>query len=134
MTRTSGQNDHLAADRLTSVHSEQMTVEEIVARYGVSERTARRHRARGTLPSDDRRATYRLGKVITFPARSPLAKNSTHAWKHLIVARNALRKAANSARLEHCDLALALEIYGEVEALTSSWGQKELPWSYHAIP
>lgn len=96
-----------------------MSVPEIVERFGVSERTARRHRARGTLPSDSRRKAYRQGRVLTMPAESPLNMHATYAWKQLTIARNAIRNASRSAKVELRDIQLALQIYDDIALLTA---------------
>lgn len=48
----------------------QMSVADIVEKFGVSERTARRHRSKGTLPSDDRVKTMKGGQDNNGPSSS----------------------------------------------------------------
>lgn len=120
--RPSGQNVPVATDERTSEDSHKMSVAEIVERYGVSERTARRHRARGTLPSEDRRKFWRRGKIYTMPAESTQKRKFTYAHSHLVAARNNVRNAKRSAYVDESDLAIAMQLYDQLATIDGRMG------------
>lgn len=102
----------------------QMSVSAIVERFNVSERTARRHRANGTLPSSDRVLTRRNGKIYTVPSHQP-DHVRTRYWSKLstdlYMARDAIRRVSRAECFADADLRLAMQIYDEVAALTDCW-------------
>jgi hypothetical protein len=102
----------------------QMSVSEIVEHFKVSERTARRHRAVGTLPSSDRVKTIRNGKMYTVPRHQP-DHVRTRYWSRLstdlYMARDAVRRVSSAERFTDADLRLAMQIYDEVAALADGW-------------
>ncbi|MCE9613106.1 MAG: hypothetical protein K8T26_02445 [Lentisphaerae bacterium] len=92
-----------------------LTAKIMAAEHGVSIRTARRHIARGTLPTSERR-TGRDGK--RYPAggigRSPL-------HRPLAVARANIRRAARAAEFTAGDRAVLNDIVAEASALLNTW-------------
>lgn len=100
-----------------------LTVAEIVERFGVSERTARRHRAKGTLPSENRRKAMRHGKVYTVPAEGNGKRLPPLAHRYdLPMARAAIRRVLKAAHYynEH-DVAMAQEIMEDISLLLYYW-------------
>ncbi len=82
-----------------------LTTAEIAATYGVSLRTARRHKAAGTLPDEQRTVgldgkTYAASAASYDHARRP----STALTADLAAARNALRRIGRSPSFAARDL------------------------------
>lgn len=99
-----------------------MSAKQVAAQFGVSERTARRHIAKGTLPAADRRKASRYGKVFTVPAPGPSLRSSMCHGDDLLMARAALRRVAKRGdRFNDNDLATAKEILDELALLVGAW-------------
>lgn len=96
----------------------QMSTAELAREFGVSERTARRHRAKGTLPAADRRKGFGGG---TWPASSPRALPCTWAFRQLLPARAAVRRASRVESVSHEELCLAMQIRDDVTAAIRRW-------------
>ena len=102
-----------------------MTAKEMAATFGVSERTARRHIARGTTPDAQRtigrdgktyagsRDSYRRGSRSGRPY-SPLSRD-------LGMARNALRRLARATAFSPDDLAEMRTIASAAGDLLREW-------------
>lgn len=102
-----------------------MTATEMAAAFAVSERTARRHIARGTTP-DIRRTVGRDGKTYagshdsyphSFRSRRPYSALS----RDLEMARNAVRRLARATAFSPDDLAELRTIATEAGTLLQAW-------------
>ena len=96
----------------------QMSTAELAREFGVSERTARRHKARGTLPAVDRRKGFGGG---TWPACSPRALPFTWTFRQLLPARAAVRRASRVESVSHEELCLAMQIRDDINAAIRRW-------------
>ena len=98
-----------------------LSAREIAVRFGVSERTARRHRAQGTLP-DPKRARGADGK--TYPGSYRPARREDLEPCHgrdLVMARNAIRRAARGEQFTDHDFMLMQTIAAEATDLLTHW-------------
>lgn len=102
-------------------HIPHLTAREIAERFGVSERTARRHRARGTLP-DSRRIPGADGKTYPRSYRPTRREDTEPCHGHdLVMARNAIRRAARGEQFTDHDLMLMQTIAQEAADLLMHW-------------
>jgi hypothetical protein len=102
-----------------------MNAKEMAATFGVSERTARRHIARGTTP-DPRRTVGRDGKTYAGSRdsyrRGPRSgRPYTALSRDLEMARNAVRRLARATSFSPDDLADLQTIATEAAALWGEW-------------
>jgi hypothetical protein len=102
-----------------------MNAKEMAATFGVRERTARRHIARGTTP-DPRRRVGRDGKTYAGSRdsyrRGPRSgRPYTALSRDLEMARNAVRRLARATAYSPDDLAELRTIATEAAALWGKW-------------
>ena len=103
-----------------------VSAKEVAEKFGVSERTARRHLAKGTLPSANRRKASRYGKVFTVPAPGPSLRDTMCHGTDLLMARAALRRVDRYGdRFNRADLVMAEEIFAELAVLLHGWREAE---------
>jgi hypothetical protein len=114
---------HIVSD--LTVRDAPMNAKEMAATFGVSERTARRHIARGTTP-DARRKLGRDGKTYA-ASRDSYRSGSCSACPYsalsrdLKMARNAVRRLARATAFSPDDLAELRTIATEAAALWGEW-------------
>ena len=99
---------------------ETLTAKQIAAAYLVSERTARRHLAKGTLP-DTRRRAGRDRKTYPGGARHARAPPRPEPKRDLTMARNAIRRAARAGMFTSVDCAVMEVIAAEAAAALAEW-------------
>ena len=102
-----------------------MNAKEMAATFGVSERTARRHIARGTTP-DARRTIGRDGKTYagsrdSYRHGSRSGRPYTPLSRDLEMARNAVRRLARAPAFSPDDLPELRTIATEAAALWGKW-------------
>jgi hypothetical protein len=100
-----------------------MNAREMAGTFGVSERTARRHIARGTTP-DERRSVGRDGKTYPgsyHPHGSRGGRPYTALSWDLEMARNAVRRLARATSFSPDDLAELRTIASEARDLLQGW-------------
>ena len=103
-------------------YTSNLTAREIAETYGCSERTARRHKARGTVP-DKLRITGEDGKTYPGSYRGP-GERETDGTCHgddLVMARNAIRRVKPGERFTEHDLFILETIAGESARLLRQW-------------
>ena len=101
-----------------------MNAKEMAATFGVSERTARRHIARGTTP-DARRTVGRDGKTYAGSHASYHHGRRSRPYaplsRDLEMARNAVRRLARATTFSPDDLAEVRTIATEATSLLQEW-------------
>ena len=102
-----------------------MNAKEMAATFGVSERTARRHIARGTTP-DARRTIGRDGKTYagspdSYRHGSRSGRPYTPLSRDLEMARNAVRRLARVTSFSSHDFDELRTITTEAAALLQTW-------------
>lgn len=98
-----------------------LSARQIAERFGVSERTARRHKARGTMP-DPLRSVGQDGKTYPGSYRpSSRETDRTALSGDLVMARNAIRRVARSDTFTDLDAVTLETIVTEAAALLDAW-------------
>jgi len=100
-----------------------MNAREMAGTFGVSERTARRHIARGTTP-DARRSVGRDGKTYPGSYHPPGSRDGrphTALSRDLGMARHAVRRLARATAFSPDDLAELRTIASEAGELLQEW-------------